>query len=235
VSGASIRKRYDVSPTALRSWADQGKIKVVRAASSTGRRLYSLADFLKVVGADVEAHSRRRICYARVSSPHQRPDLERQSADLINAFPAHELIHDIGSGLNWKRPGLLSILDAVCSGLVKEVVVAHRDRLARIGVELLEWLFKRYDTKFVVLYQGDDHEHSDSEELRDDLLAVVTFFVARNNGRRAAANRKRRRDAATTLEEAENQEEPRQTKRRKDSTNPSLPNTLPTCTIALAN
>lgn len=112
---------------------------------------------------------------------------------------------------------MLAILDAVCSGTVSEIVVAHRDRLARIGVELLEWLFRRYDTKLVVL----DHaaQESSTDELRDDLLAVVTFFVARNNGRRAAANRKRRRAAAD--QEGQDQEE-RQAKRRKSEENPRI-------------
>lgn len=222
MSGATIRKQYDVSSSTLRSWAEQGKVKVVRSQGGKGKRLYCLADFKRQVGlVEEEAKPRRRICYARVSSTHQHTDLERQCDDLRRACPNHELIQDTGSGLNWKRPGLLALLEAVCSGAVSEVVVAHRDRLARIGVELLEWLLARYDTRLVVLSNTDEFQ-SESDELRDDLLAVVTFFVARNNGRRAAANRKRRRDTAS--EEAQDQqEEPRQAKRRKGTKDPRLP------------
>lgn len=213
VTGATIRGTYDVSPSTLREWADQGKVEAIRTQSGSGKRRYRLSDVAKLLGVEPtqEEKTRRRICYARVSSQHQHADLERQCIDLLRVYPRHELIRDTGSGLNWKRPGLLTLLDAVCAGTVSEVVVTHRDRLARIAVELLEWLFKHHDTKLVVLEHVEDAGETD--ELRDDLLAVVTFFVARNNGRRAAANRKRRR-AATTGEEGENEEE-RQTKRRK--------------------
>lgn len=221
MSGATIRKSYDVSPSTLRSWADQGKVQVVRSQGGTGKRLYCLTDVKHQLGLFEEAQPRRRICYARVSSAHQHADLERQCDDLKRAYPTHELIQDTGSGINWRRPGLLTLLDAVCSGTVAEVVVAHRDRLARIGVELLEWLFERYNARLVVLEQSEERQ-SETDELRDDLLAVVTFFVARNNGRRAAANRKRRRDAAG-YEEGQDQEEPQQAKRRKGAQDPRLP------------
>lgn len=220
MSGSTIRKSYDVSSSTLRSWAEQGKVKVIRSQGGAGKRLYCLADFKHQVGLDEEAQPRRCICYARVSSAHQHADLERQCEDLRTAYPNYEIVQDTGSGINWKRTGLLTLLDAVCSGAVAEVVVAHRDRLARIGVELLEWLFARYDTRLVVLDQSEERQ-SETDELRDDLLAVVTFFVARNNGRRAAANRKRRRDAATH-EEDESQEEPQQAKRRKGKENSRL-------------
>jgi len=222
VTGATIRKTYDVSSSTLRDWADQGKVEAIRTQAGAGKRRYRLADVATLLGVEPsrEEETRRRICYARVSSAHQQADLERQCADLQRERPGHEFIYDVGSGINWKRAGLLAILDAVCAGTVAEIVVAHRDRLARIGVELLEWLFCRYDTKLVVL---DHAEHeSETEELRDDLLAVVTFFVARNNGRRAAANRKRRRDAAASQEGQDNKEE-RQAKRRKGEKDSRVP------------
>jgi predicted site-specific integrase-resolvase len=219
VTGATIRQTYDVSASTLRGWADQGKVEAIRTQGGSGKRRYRLSDVARALGDDEtkKANARRRICYARVSSAHQHADLERQCANLQRERPEHEIIQDTGSGINWKRAGLLTLLDAVCEGVVAEVVVTHRDRLARIGVELLEWLFRRYDTRFVVLSPTEDEHDTDSSELRDDLLAVVTFFVARNNGRRAAANRKRRR-AAAALEEGEDREkEGRETKRRKST------------------
>jgi predicted site-specific integrase-resolvase len=138
---SSVRKTHDVRPSSLRSWATQSKIQVVRSQGGTGKRFYCLA--LLGVNSD-KTDACRRICYARASSQHQR------------ACPQNELRYDTGCGLNWHRPGLLALLGAVCGGTVAEVVVAHRDRLGRIGVERLEWLFKRYDTKIVVLDRPDD-------------------------------------------------------------------------------
>jgi len=71
--------------------------------------------------------TKSKITYARVSSVHQKADLERQIEYLRKEQPEHEIIQDIGSGINWKRKGLLSILDRAIDGLVSEIVVAHQD------------------------------------------------------------------------------------------------------------
>lgn len=49
VSGAKIRKTYDVSSSSLRLWAEQGKIQVVRSQEGKGKRLYCLGDFQKLI------------------------------------------------------------------------------------------------------------------------------------------------------------------------------------------
>jgi putative resolvase len=132
--------------------------------------------------------------YARVSSAKQQGDLQRQIEDLQKAYPGHIIIKDIASGVNFKRKGLQTILGYVLSGVVSEVVVMHRDRLARIGFELLEYIFSKFGTKLVV-HSKDEEEGADGKhDLADDLLAVTTLLVASHNGRRAAENRKRRRE-----------------------------------------
>ena len=56
--------------------------------------------------------------------------------------PYHDaaVVTDIAGGLNWQRKGLLSILERLHRGDRLDVVVAQRDRLARFGFELIEWL-----------------------------------------------------------------------------------------------
>lgn len=51
----------------------------------------------------------------------------------------------------------------------------HRDRLARIGADLLEFIFDKAGAKLVVLGSDEGNHH----DLADDLLAVTTVFVAR--------------------------------------------------------
>jgi predicted site-specific integrase-resolvase len=97
----------------------------------------------------------RTILYARVSSRSQRADLDRQIAKLLELYPAAELITDIASGLNFKRKGLRAILEAVRTGNVGAIIVAHKDRLARCGFELIEWLCQLDGTKIVVLNQDN--------------------------------------------------------------------------------
>jgi len=136
---------------------------------------------------------KRSYIYARVSSAKQRGDLERQIEDLQKAYPDHTVLRDIASGVNFKRKGLQTLLGHVLSGLVSEVVVMHRDRLARIGCDLLEFIFTKVGTKLVV-HGNDADAGGDKHDLAGDLFAVTTLFVASYNGRRAAENRKRRRE-----------------------------------------
>ncbi|CAI2163955.1 9016_t:CDS:2 [Funneliformis geosporum] len=61
-----------------------------------------------------------KICYARVSSEHQRDDLERQIE--------YEIVSDISSGLNWKRRGFVALLEQIHVGGIEEVVVTQKIR-----------------------------------------------------------------------------------------------------------
>ena len=215
-----VQKTYAISRSTLRAWAEAGKIHVLRAGGD-GKRLYKLADIELILGVPEheakEDQQRRRVCYARVSSAHQRGDLERQSAFLRQEYPEHELIQETGSGLNFKRPRFVALLDAIHSGLVEELVVTDKDRLCRFGGDLMQWLLDKTGTRLVVHGQ-DVGEHDaaaepdTNHELSDDIISIITFFTARHNGQRSARNRKRRREAA-----AEEEATDRETKRRREA------------------
>lgn len=127
--------------------------------------------------------------YARVSSTKQRDDLKRQIECLKKAYPGYDVISDIGSGINFKRKGLCTLLDKVIDGMVKEVVVMYRDRLARFGIDLLEFFFKKKGVKFVV-HSRDEETIDDTQQLAEDLMAITTVFVAAHHGKRARKGRK---------------------------------------------
>ena len=69
----------------------------------------------------------------------------------------------------------------VSSAKQKEVVVSHRDRLARFATELIEWILRLHGTRLVVQHQVLETPES---ELVADLLAIVTVFACRSHGRR---------------------------------------------------
>lgn len=195
----------------LRRWAEQGKIRCLRPNGTSerqGKRIYNISDIQKIFGIETPiAKSQETICYARVSSNHQKEDLQRQIDFIKLTYPNSKIIKDIGSGLNWKRSGFNSLLEQVHSGNVKEVVVTYKDRLCRFGFELVEWIFKKANVKLVVL--GSDTSTKDmSRELSDDLLAITTVFVAKHNGQRAAYYRKQRKETEkTSIENTQNPNE----------------------------
>jgi len=198
ISPIRIKKQFDITSGTLRQWAEDGKIKCIRANPGIrgGQRRYNIADIKKILGLEncTIREDRKTICYARVSSNHQKEDLERQIKLLKEAYPKAVIIRDIGSGLNWKRPGFRSLLEQVYSGDVKEVVVTYRDRMCRFGYELVEWIFQKSNVKLVVLDKTFDVKDA-SKELSDDLLTITTVFVAKNNGLRAANYKRQRKEA----------------------------------------
>ena len=146
ISAAQIQKQYAVSSSTLRRWDAEGIIRTVRTPGNF--RLYSSVDVNRMFGRQEQGEDeakqqqqqeKTKIIYARVSSNHQKEDLQRQIQDLQTAYPDHELISDIGSGLNYRRKGFQRLLEQVHEGTVGEIVVIHNDRLCRYGVELLEW------------------------------------------------------------------------------------------------
>lgn len=126
VSPGRIRAEYQISYTALASWADQDKVRCVKTPG--GSRKYHLGDVLTLLGADTDRHNetkKRVILYAQVSSRKQSADLPRQVDQLVAGCPIHdEIITDIGSGLNWKRPGFVRLLDSIRQGRVEKVVLS---------------------------------------------------------------------------------------------------------------
>ena len=123
-----------------------------------GKRLYSLPDIrrlfqLRSTTAEAGAQ-RKKIVYCRVSSQKQKEDLVRQRELLSNAYPSHEVVEDIGSGINFHRRGLVAILERAVRGELEEVVVAHRDCLCRIAFELVETVLRACHCRLVV------HEHA---------------------------------------------------------------------------
>ena len=96
-------------------------------------------------------------------------------------YPDAEIVTDVAGGLNWQRKGLLSILERLHRGDKLDVVVAHRDRLARFGFELIEWLVEQNGGAVLVLNQSDASPES---ELTEDLLAILHTFSCRMHGLR---------------------------------------------------
>ena len=160
-------------PQTLRRYASQGKIPYYR--NSAGQRLYDVDTYLHGIAEPAT------ICYCRVSSAKQRGNLNRQIAQMQDLYPDAEVVTDIAGGLNWQRRGLLSILERLHRGDKLELVVAHRDRLARFGFELIEWLVQQNGGSVVVLNQSDA---SPEAELTEDLLAILHTFSCRMHGLR---------------------------------------------------
>ena len=130
----------------LTRWRKKGLIKAERFCE-TGHWVFDVDNIPSTEGIHREHASERiSIIYARVSTRKQIPHLQTQIDILQQKYPEHMIIKDVGSGLNFKRKGLLQILELVLSGRVQEVCVTHKDRICRFAYDLLQHIFKRSGT-----------------------------------------------------------------------------------------
>jgi len=171
-----------VSIETLRRWDKEGKIRVNRRSS--GQRTYHQQDLFNILGFSSNSHQKRKICYARVSSKHQMDDLTRQLQFLRFHYPNHEFISDVGSGINWNKPGFISLLESILQRTVSEVVVTEIDRLARFSTDLLRQLFKLCGCEIVVHNQDNRAILGFEEQLVQDVLHILHVYTCKINGRR---------------------------------------------------
>lgn len=167
----------------LRKYADTGIIKSVRLPS--GQRLFDVDAFLG------NMHNKTVVCYCRVSSAKQRDDLTRQSARMRELYQKAEIVEEVGSGLNFKRKQLLALLGRAIQGEQLTLVVAHRDRLARFGYQLIDFVIRNSGGQIVVL---DEASGSPEQELTQDLLAILHHFSCRMHGARSHQRNKEDKD-----------------------------------------
>lgn len=124
--------------------------------------------------------------YARVSSSDQKQDLDRQVARLVcfaneKRLSVSKTVMEIGSGLNGHRPKLMKILS---DHSVTTILVEHRDRLMRFGVEYIESSLAAQERRLLVADHGEL-----KDDLVQDMIEVLTSFCARLYGRRSAKNK----------------------------------------------
>ena len=124
--------------------------------------------------------------YCRVSTPSQKDDLQTQVENVKTYMYAKgyefEIIQDIGSGINYKKKGLKTLIDKICSGEISKIVILYKDRLIRFGFELIEYLCEIYNVEIEII---DSTELSKEQELSDDLIQIITVFANRLYGKQS--------------------------------------------------
>jgi predicted site-specific integrase-resolvase len=190
------------SVNTLQKWDRKGILKAHR--SPTNRRYYTHDQYLAYRGLIAEAEG-RTVVYARVSSKGQKPDLVNQVAALRDycerhAYQPDEWIEETGSGLNFQRKQFNRLMEQIELGQVRRLIIAHQDRLVRVGFEWFAAFCERHGTE-VLIVDGD--ALSPDQELVQDLLSIVKVFSARLDGLQSCT--KVIRDAALHQDQAPRQ------------------------------
>ncbi|MGK7876748.1 MAG: IS607 family transposase [Xenococcaceae cyanobacterium] len=181
-------KLRGVSIDTLRRWEKKGKLKP-EGRTEGGHRRYRVADLLRIDNPSF----RYTVCYGRVSTGDKKDDLARQMAMLEtycrdSGWEEVYLLQDIGSGLNYKKKGLMKLVDLLQKNEVERLVITDKDRLLRFGSELIYALCESNNTQVIILNRLVDRDPE--TELVEDILNIITVFSARLYGRRSRRNLK---------------------------------------------
>jgi putative resolvase len=174
-------KRLGVSVKTLQRWDREGRLKPSR--TPTNRRVYTDEQLMQALQRQ-HALARDTVVYMRVSSHAQKPDLLNQRTTLEQFCVARGLtvtqwVSEIGGGLNFKRPKFLALIDAIVADRVAVLVLAHKDRLARFGFDLLAHLCVTHGCECLVM---NTETLSPEQEMVQDLMTITHCFSARLYG-----------------------------------------------------
>ena len=177
LSSIEYQKRYNISPQLFYLWRTTGKLQTKELVKNH-----------HLVWVEDEPSNDPRVVavYGRVSTSKQKQDLSNQ-IDVLKKYVISngsnpKVFSDIGSGMNEKRPGLISLMNEITQNKISKVVISHKDRLTRFGFGYLETIFKMYNTEIEIINLEDDK--SFQEELTEDLIAIIHQFSMKFYGKR---------------------------------------------------
>lgn len=213
--GRKVAKMYNIrkfseltgiSISALRSWDNEKKLIANRTPG--GHRIYTNDHLkqLKLINDERFVKPRKNVLYIRESSSHQKSSRDNQKEKVkefcISAGYTIDIIYeDFGSGMNWKRPNFLKLLDNIINHEVDKLIMYHKDRLVRFGFELFEYLSKVFNFEIIVI---DQEVTKDSKkEFVEDLIAIIHYFSMKLYGDRSY--KKKVEKSTENLEEIKNE------------------------------
>ena len=176
-----------VSVKTLQRWDNEGKLKAFR--TPTDRRYYTHKQYVKYVGDGNSKHG-KTVIYPRVSTSNQKDDMANQ-VEFLKQFAnargmiVDEIFEDIGSGLNYNRKKWNKLIEDCMLGLVKTVIVSHKDRFIRFGYDWFERFLKSNGVEIIVV---NNEKASPEQELVNDLISIIHVFSCRIYGLRKYKN-----------------------------------------------
>jgi predicted site-specific integrase-resolvase len=187
-----VKKILGVTQNTLNNYIKQGKLRYT--AINPYHYIYNEDDVYRLLGG--KKPNKHNVTYSRVSLPKQKEDLKSQRIRLLEysnkcGIKIEKEFSDIKSGMNFKdRKDFNKLLNDVVEGKISNVIIENKDRLARFGFELLEKLFKTYNTNIVVVNNASNLSYED--ELTQDLISIIHHFSMKSYSNRRKLNKIKR-------------------------------------------
>ena len=171
---STFAKLNDVTQRTVWNWINKGMMKFEKTSTN---RVFILVD-----EENPSMKNLRVAVYARVSSSENKSNLERQKDRLVSyanakGYQVEKIVTEIGSGLNDNRPKLEKLL---IDKTIDVIIVEHKDRLARFGINYIEKLLALDGRKIEIVNPQLDEKN----DLMQDFVSIITSFCARLYGKR---------------------------------------------------
>ena len=171
---STFAKLNDVTQRTVWNWINKGMIKFEKTSTN---RVFILVD-----EENPSMKNLRVAVYARVSSSENKSNLERQKDRLVSyanakGYQVEKIVTEIGSGLNDNRSKLEKLL---IDKTIDVIIVEHKDRLARFGINYIEKLLALDGRKIEIVNPQLDEKN----DLMQDFVSIITSFCARLYGKR---------------------------------------------------
>ena len=176
MKAGKVMDLLQISRSTLKRYREKGILEATKLP--TGQYIF---DDDSVFLLKNKRSSRMTVLYGRVSTYKQKADLANQMQELADfaeskGFKVDAGFQDIASGISFKkRREFFKMLDLILEGKVKRVIIAHQDRLSRVGFDLFEYLFKNYGTEIEVISDEMDPK-TDEQELLEEITALLSSF-----------------------------------------------------------
>ena len=193
VSSKIATEILGIHQSTLYQWGEKKIIDTIKTGPNNGKRLYNVKKYLESKELNISnvltvnnpiinnllQNIKRNYIYVRVSSIDKKDELESQIKFLTNNYPNHNIIKDIGNGINLNRKGLLKLINLAIEGKINQLVVIHKDCLCKFCYELIEFLVSKYSNGEIIILENDNEPEDLKEEMVDDMLYLMNAFVSK--------------------------------------------------------
>ena len=201
-SSKTVTQMLGVSAQTLRNWDKEGKLKP-SYVKSNGYRYYSEDSILSYTQERKTKKNLNVVGYARVSSKKQIDDLQRQVENIkqymTRKYESYDIITDVGSGINYNKKGLFSLIEKINKKEIDVIVVLYKDRLLRFGFELIEYFAKLNNVKIEII--DNTMDKTQDQELVEDLVQIITVFSCKLQGKRKGKTKQLLSDFSQKIKE----------------------------------
>jgi putative resolvase len=170
----------------LQRWDREGTLIAFRTPS--GRRFYTHEQYLALKGHQSSAKA-EIVTYCRITDVNHTKSLEYQH-ELIKKYCTNEglqvdrWLQDIGSAMSADRFDFIRLVELIEIGNVSKIIVAHEDRLLRIGFDWMEMFCTHHGATIIVLSKIMNLNVdlvSPLEEMEQDFNEVLKSFERLKN------------------------------------------------------